>query len=354
MRKLASIQKILEIKEHPNADSLEIATVLGWDIIIKKGAFKQDQLCVFCEIDSFLPIRPEFEFLRKGCYKKLQDQDKEGFRIRTIRLRGQLSQGLLLPINEFEELKNKEWQIDDDITDLLSIIKYEVPIPTILKAQGVCNFPHFIPKTDQVRMQNVWHKYKELYSHILFETTLKLDGTSATYFYNDGEVGLCTRNFKLKPEGDSVYHKIEKQYNIFESLKKYGRNIAIQGEIIGERIQNNPENIKGHEFYVFDVWDIDNQGYILPLVRNGIVCSIFNFQPKEDYLRIPKIGIGRDDNSLTRILEYDSIEDLLKFAEGPSLNSDCREGIVLKSCSYVNGKIISFKVISNEYLLREK
>jgi RNA ligase (TIGR02306 family) len=101
-RKLASIQKVAEIRPIEGADAIEVARINNWNVVVKKGEYKAGDLCIYCEIDSFLPVREEFEFLRKSSFKKMGDQ--EGFRLKTIRLRGQLSQGLLLPLTVLNEV----------------------------------------------------------------------------------------------------------------------------------------------------------------------------------------------------------------------------------------------------------
>ena len=99
MRKLATIQKIKEILPIEGADAIELAIVNGWKVVVGKNVeHKEGDYVIYCEIDSFLPIKEEFEFLRKSSYKKMAD-GTEGFRLRTIKLRGQVSQGLIIPIN---------------------------------------------------------------------------------------------------------------------------------------------------------------------------------------------------------------------------------------------------------------
>ena len=201
MRKLASIQQIRDIQPIPNADAIEVVIINGWQVVAKKGEFKIGELCVYFEIDSFLPIKPEFEFLRKSCYKKMADGSK-GFRLKTIKLRGQISQGLALPFDLFINTKAAFVEIGQDVTELLQVKKYEMPIPPALQGFAKGNFPSFIRKTDQERVQNIWYKLNEKYNHINFEVTLKLDGTSATYYYRDGEIGVCSRNLNLKIESE--------------------------------------------------------------------------------------------------------------------------------------------------------
>jgi RNA ligase (TIGR02306 family) len=338
-RKLASIRIITEIMPIEGADNIVLAIVDGWQCIIKKGEFTEGQLCVYFEIDSFLPIRPEFEFLRKSSYKKMGD--KEGFRLKTIRLRGQLSQGLALGIKdvfpEDSELINREGCkfpsiVGMDVTEELGILKYEPPIPAQLAGKVKGYFPSFIRKTDQERVQNIWNKVKD--SKESFEVSIKLDGTSCTYYYNNGVFGVCSRNLELIEQEGNTLWDIAKACKVEERLREHGKNIALQGEVIGGGIQGNPENIRGQQFYLFDIWDIDNQCY---------------YRPKERWLlhfisfHVPVIYQG-----LT-LENFNCLNDLLIFADGKSLNSPMREGLVFKS----NDSDLTFKVISNQYLLEK-
>lgn len=340
MRKLASIQQILDIQPIPNADAIEVVTVLGWKVVAKKGEFKIGDLCFYFEIDSFLPIREEFEFLRKSCYKKMAD-GSEGFRLRTVKLRGQVSQGLALPINTFFKESYKVGT-GDDATEMLGVTKYEPPMPAELNGIAKGLFPSFIQKTDQERIQNLWAEYKQKYDDLDFEVTYKLDGTSCTFYHNNGEVGVCSRNLELQFNSDSTQGRIEAKYNIFDKLKKFGKNIALQGELIGEGIQGNPEKLLGQHFYIFDVYDIDEQRYFAPLERLKILDDLD--LAKQNIFLLGYVGLS----------SFPLIDDILKYAEGRSLNSEIREGLVFKSMKQIDGKIISFKAISNQFLLNEK
>jgi len=240
MRKLVSIQKIEKIETHTNADSLEIAQVLGWQCIIKKGEYKEGETIVFFEIDSFIPITSEFEFLRKNCYKKYED-GREGFRIRTIRLRSFISQGLIMPLSILPE--NMLCEIDVDVTELLGVSQWNPPIPASLKGKVKGNFPSFLPKTDETRIQNVLLLIKR-FKGIKCFITEKIDGTSITCYLKDGEFGVCGRNLEFY-EDDSDYWKVVKEFGIKDKLIELSKillvkNIAIQGEIFGLGLQGNP------------------------------------------------------------------------------------------------------------------
>jgi RNA ligase (TIGR02306 family) len=334
-RKLASIQKIREIKPIKDADNIEIVRVNNWDVVSKKGEFKVGDLCVYFEIDSFLPIRDEFEFLRKSSYKKMLDI--EGFRLKTMRMRGQLSQGLVLPISMFPE---NVLPVGLDVTDLLGVVKYEPPIPAELNGAVKGGFPSFIPKTDEERIQNLTDKFEEWkHQGILFYESEKLDGTSSTFYFNNGEFGICGRNWEyLETEGNTFF-RVARELKLEESFRKFGKNLAFQAELIGEGIQGNPYKIKGQTIRVFNVFDIDTQTRLPIGAMIGTIMLSF-----DGVLIVPIIH--------AEFTLPDTIDELLQHVEGKSvLNPQTnREGSVFRS---LDGKI-SFKVISNQFLLRSK
>lgn len=346
-RKLASIRVIAEIKPIEGADNIELAIVDGWQCVVKKGEFKPGNVCIYFEIDSFLPIIPAFEFLRKSSYKKMGD--KEGFRLKTIKLRGQISQGLVIPFNLdlllglYIPPEGIKCALGEDLTELLGVLKYNPPIPACLSGIMKGNFPSFIRKTDQERVQNIWSEIKDCGEK--FEVTVKLDGTSCTYYLKDGVFGVCSRNIELVEDYNNTLWKIAKENEIEYVLRKEGKNIALQGEVIGEGIQCNHEKIKGQKFYLFDIWDIDNQKYLHPYQR-GMLWAKMRIQVLVDFNSIESIQ-GLRYISLN---EFKSIDDILDFANGESLYAKTREGVVFKSME----SDLTFKVISNEYLLKQE
>jgi RNA ligase (TIGR02306 family) len=348
MRKLATIRKINDLQPIEGADKIELATVDGWKVVVTKGLNIGDKI-VYCEIDSFLPIKPEFEFLRKSSYKKLID-GTEGFRLKTIKLRGQISQGLCIPLNELPQLANN--QIGDDVSEILGIIKYDPPIPASLSGLAKGNFPSFLRKTDEERVQNLAKEYQEyLKSGKKFYATEKLDGSSATFYLRDGVFGVCSRNLELKEEvyvpeyilcEDGVirtkkqnsFWKVARELDIENKLKQLPFNACLQGELIGEGIQGNPYNIKGHSVRFFNLFNIDTYEY-------KPIYDLDNFCNENDLQTVPIVSII--DFSLPK-----TIDDLLILAEGKSNLFDCeREGLVIRDI----GNTISFKVISNKFLI---
>jgi len=333
-RKLASIRRISEIQEIPGADLIELALVDGWKVVVaKEVGHKVGDLVVYCEIDSFLPIREEFEFLRKSSYKKMGDQ--EGFRLKTIKLRGQVSQGLILPMSVFALYPSNPTE-GDDVTEALDIVKYEPPIPAELAGKVKGLFPSFIRKTDEERIQNLASEYEEMKKHTYYVTE-KLDGSSATFYINNGEFGVCSRNLELLETEGNTFWKVARELDLENKLKEYGINLSVQGELIGEGIQGNPYKIKGQTVRFFNLFDIDLQVYhSLSVFKETMkVLGLETVPVLETHFHLPE-----------------TIDELLKMADSKSvLNSNFdREGIVIRSLD----RKISFKVISNKFLLNEK
>lgn len=239
MRKLATIRKIANVLKHQNADTLSIYIIDGWQVIDRLDAYKKDDLVIYLEIDSYLPVKPEFEFLRKSSFKKMGAL--EGFRLKTIRLRGELSQGLLLPLSYLGEVAAIEGM---EVTDLLGVIKYDPPLPASISGDIAGIFPTLIPKTDEERIQNL--DYTSLVD-FTYTITEKLDGTSTTFFYLDGRFGVCSRNYEMKEDDKNTMWMIAKKLQLPQKLAELGVDIAIQGETIGLGIQKNKYKINHTE-----------------------------------------------------------------------------------------------------------
>jgi hypothetical protein len=362
MRNLATIQRIERLTSIPDADRIELANIKGWQVVVKKGDFKEGDLVVYCEIDSILPDKPEFEFMRE-----------RKFRVRTIKLRKQLSQGICFPLSilpNYDRPMKWGYEVEKDVTEILGITKYD---PQAIAEQketerklGVeksrfkrfflrytwfrrlfapmnrLPFPAFIKKTDEERIQNMpWVCEKE--KDTMFRITEKIDGTSATYFVLRNKpwkfwkpfiFGVCSRNYQLVKPDNSSYWKVANKLNIkermIEAVKFFGlKSLVWQGEIIGPNIQGNKYNVKDYDLYLFNLY-VDG---VLSF-PNRIECGNFNFVP----LIAWKSGY------------FNSVADWLVFADRFSvLNPDIpAEGIVCRN--YEKG--ISFKVINNKFLLK--
>lgn len=353
MRKLATIRKIDALRAIPDADAIECAVVGGWTAVVKKGEFKAGDLAVYCEIDSWIPhaLAP---FLSKGKEPRVFD-GIAGERLRTMKLRGQLSQGLLLPLDHINAkfygnalvISNDNeifdvLQEDNDVSELLGIIKYEAPIPAQLAGEVKGMFPGWIQKTDQERIQNLKEELDYwLKEQHAWEVTEKLDGSSMTVYLRDGEFGVCSRNLELKPGETNSLWKVAVRNELELKLRRADRNLALQGELVGEGIQGNPYKIKGQEFFLFDIYDIDTSKYLTPAERKAFV-------EEHDIKHVPVLAFGAE---LWDTLGINSIDGILRFAEGKSVMGmiGCeREGLVFKS----KAMQCSFKAISNKFLLK--
>jgi len=301
-------------------------------------------MVVYCEIDSFLPIEPEFEFLRKSSYKKMVD-GTEGFRLRTRKLRNQISQGLILPLQDaINVMKRKNGEVyhemleeGKEVTELLGITKWEPPVPANLAGTAKGNFPSFLQKTNEERVQNLTQEYEQWKSeNHNFYVTEKLDGSSATFYYRDGEFGVCSRNLELIENENNTFWKVVKELKLEEKLKFYGKNISLQGELIGEGIQKNRYKIKGQTVRFFNVFDIDNYKKVDFDTFHQVIQDL-------DLQTVPITAAPGFKLPST-------VGDLLTMAESKSVMNDKteREGVVIRS----KDNKISFKVISNKFLLK--
>jgi len=349
MRKLASVQKIIDIKPIEGADLICAYKVLGWWVVSKVGEFKVGDYVIYCEIDSWIPnaIAP---FLSRGNEPR-EYEGVKGERLRTVKLKGATSQGLILnedTLDQFNlcyliETGILPYKEGTDVTDLLGILKWEPQIPAQLAGQVRGTFPSFISKTDQERIQNLQSEITEEYGkRTTFEVTVKLDGSSFTAYYNGDDIGVCSRNqsLKLDQEGNT-FVDIAKSTGLLNALQTYGKNIAVQGELMGPGIQGNREKLSKHDLFIFDIYDIDNGRYYTAKSREDIIERLRDFGYTGSVVPVVKLATA---------LPTDNIDELLKLSEGPSLNHSIREGLVFKR----NDGEFSFKIINNQFLLKEK
>ena len=199
-RSLSSVQRIRSLAPIAGAEAIEVATVRGWKVVVKKGEFAAGDIAVYVEIDAFLPERPEFEFLRASSFKTLED-GRGGFRLRTVKLRGQISQGLLLPLGAVPEGVSADE--GDDVTDALGIVLYEPPMPASDDARGP--FPSFVPRTDEERVQNLPDLFGADRPAGPLYLAEKLDGSSLTAYVRGGEFGVCSRSLDLLDTPGNAY-----------------------------------------------------------------------------------------------------------------------------------------------------
>lgn len=240
MRQLVTYEEVTKVSPIENADNIEVSTVRGWEVVTRKGEFVVGQPVCFFEVDSFLPTDdPRFEFLAARGARKMGEQT--GHVLRTIRLRGQISQGLILPASQFPELPEIE--------------KWEPPLPAG-SGEIVGGFPfRWAPKTDSERIQNLG-KHLDTILAGEWTCTEKIDGSSTTVVNTGEEIIVASRNWVVG-ESDFRYDVLT-QLGIIDLLPA---GFAMQGEVFGENIQNNPLQIKGKDFKAFSLY---NDGVFVP------------------------------------------------------------------------------------------
>jgi RNA ligase (TIGR02306 family) len=335
MRQLVSIQTIKALESIDGADAIEKATVLGWQLVVKKGEFQVGDLAVYCEIDSLMPDIPIFEFLKP-----------RGMRIKTIRLRGQISQGICFPLSILpDDCPKIEGQ---DVTEILGITKYEPAIPACLSGIAKGGRPSFIPKTDETRVQ-VLQKVLDFYENELCYVTEKLDGSSATYYIKDENFGACSRSLDLIEDDENSFWKVARQMDIESKMRSIGRNIALQGELFGEGIQGNKLKQRGQTVRFFNAFDIDNYCFL----------SFEAFEQLLIDLDLPIVPILERnyllENDIEKIVTKATIKSSLcptAWAEGIVIRPHIQKSYVnISNEHFVHGRI-SFKAINPEFLLK--
>lgn len=410
MRQLATIREINNIQPIENADKIEVVTMknLGWNVVSKKNEVKIGDKVVYFEIDSALPIEDRYEFLRGSSYKcwKLKETIlKECFRLKTIKLRGVVSQGLILPISLFPELK--ENKVGDDVTEILKVQHYDElrEIYGHTKANGLTNtgntkgkFPSFITKSDQTRIQNLMNYFEE-HKETYFTAEAKYDGSSCTVYmvdkkYDKDQFGVCSRNYNLKRPCTSKLECIKeclntpcyphnffkrwakriskawqvlfKEYkssstsdfwnvindcNLEKPLKLFfketNRSIALQGEYVGPGVNGNRDKYATHHYFIYDIYDVDNQTYLDANERHSIIEKLRSYNTLSVIEEVDTIA-----DKIQIFKECDNLEKLLDYVDRKTLRGNILEGVVFKSIGMK--PYFSFKCINNKYLLDEK
>ncbi len=354
--KLSSVQKIIDLQPIEGADKIEVATVLGWQVVVKKGEYKIGDLCAYIQIDTIVPDVPEYEFMRE-----------RKFRVKTIKLRKQLSQGLIVPLPG----KMSNWKVDEDLTESMGIKKYEKPdnnpleryekprMPKVWYKKLVCQFKynylykafpklqrlsrspfpkHLVSITDEERIQNT-PKTLELYRGKKFVVSYKLDGSSITIIHSKSfgksKFRICSRRFELHDKTNDWYRVFKSTNFNFEILKLVEHfktnDIIVQGEAIG-KFNGNHHNLQSEQIRLFNIY------------VNGKRLNQLEFSEVCKSMQIPYCPVYRVtelNHTLQEILKESEIQDVIN----PHVPA---EGLVWR-CIEDN---MSFKVINNNYLLK--
>lgn len=318
-RQLATIEVISDIQPIEGADEIETALIRGWNIVVRKGDFSVGDSVIYFEIDSALPLDdPRFVFLEPRGVKVI---DGKNFHVlKTIRLRGQFSQGLALPADQFAD-------------GIPEIEKYEKPIP--MDGENLIGqYPHqWAIKTDAERIQNLGN-FMEKINALEWTATEKIDGTSTTYINDGGTLRIASRNYELDAKPDLLRSKVAAELKLLEIIPE---GHAIQGELFGPNIQGNPLQIKSVQFRAFNFF---KKGQIIPYDEwpEALVA-----------IRVPTLDLTLPDTVESIVAQADD----LKSEISPSRRA---EGIVWH-CGVPQqflGTRDGFKAISNTYLAKLK
>lgn len=390
MRTLASIQQVESLRPIEGADKIEVAEVLGWSVVVRKGQCRAGDLCCFIEVDSIMPPKPAYEFLRE-----------RKFRVRTIKLRKQVSQGLVFSLRELPELAAlcrmqphggpcHAMKVGDDVTALLGVTKYDPEAAREANQTGAstkrpmgpvrrylmrfwwyrridwlmwghkrrCAWPAFLPHTDEERVQNMpWvfeverARLTNGLPHSRYYVTEKLDGQSATYAvtWHQGRwpwsrrysrFYVCSRNVYMPHARPCTWWRVAEHDQIRQCLEGVGEDIAIQGEIVGPGVQGNKYRLDGLQFYVFNVFAIEKQ----EVAEYG---EMMDFCEDHGFKTVPVLNHHAPQLPAT-------VEEALRCGGMSKLNGEVlREGTVWRSHERrANGRPLSFKCVSPDFLLR--
>lgn len=346
-RKLATIKKIEGIEEIPTSDFLCSYVIGGWRVVDKIGKYVIGELVIMVEIDSWVPHALAPFLTEEGKEPKVYN-NVPGQRLRTKKLRGVISQGLILDTSVLDHVES-ELMEGLDVSAPLGIQKWEPPAE-FLAANAKGNFPSFIPKTDQERIQNIKRSFEDYQRNgNSFEVTEKLHGSSMTVYINEGQIGVCSRNLDLKEDEGNTFWATAKSSGAIAlfTLKQLNGielpDMALQGELCGPGINGNQYGLSDFQFFIFDIFVISEQRYMLPQERIQTIRKI-NELYGLDLKHVPILGYFQIDPAI-------SMQDFLKTAEGKSvINASNREGLVFKSETSDE----SFKVISNSWLLKNE
>jgi len=328
--KLASIERIKKLSPIEGADNILVADILGYKVVVKKNEFQENDLCVYHYSDTILPQKPEYEFLRN-----------KNFRLKTIRLKGQYSEGLALPINI---LLDKDSIVEGmDVTEQTGIQKYEKPVPAQLAGKVEGSFPSFLKRTDELNGRTYPDVIKELQGKESC-ITLKMDGSSGTFYLKDEKFGVCSRNLELKEEEGNGFWKVAREYKIEEALRafraKFPGDYAVQGEVYGPGIQKNPMKAEKISLALFNFFSIKHRKY-------ADFDVFMEFCVENNLPFVPVVWAGKFNFSLEQLINMANEQEYLKGVSA--------EGIVCRPCkeqqSEVLGGRMSFKILSEPFAI---
>jgi RNA ligase (TIGR02306 family) len=332
--KLASIEVIADVRPHGNADRLEIATVLGWQTVVRKGEFKTGDRCVFIVIDTILPPAPWSAFLAHPAAPDLP------IRLKTAKLRGEFSQGLALPLTVLPE-HMRDWQNGADVGGELGVKKYEKEIPAVLSGEAKSAFPtHFAPRTDEDNGLSHPSIVRMVLAERELVITLKLDGSSCTVVWENGKgiVDVCSRNLSLRDDGKNGFWRAVKKLKLDELARFTDGRLVLQGELMGPGVQGNQLKLTEPTLYLFQVrhegagwFTYDDVCHVAQVIGSEVVPLIYRIT----------------DQEATNLAQLQAIADARRLSDGAPA-----EGIVVRparAIAFGNGRPAGFKIINRNY-----
>lgn len=360
-RTLASVQKVVDIQPIPGADKIVHAQVLGWKCITAiDNGIKAGDLVVYFEIDSRLNSED----------KRFGFMESRKWKVKTIKMRGVYSQGLIMPLDQVPEIKDPKEGLD--VTELLKVTKIDTYEPGESGGKGkkqhpvdkwLCRFkiwrkirPFFIkkketgwddtiPHTDETRIQALYYRLQPAFETKRWYSTVKIDGQSGTFSYKHkmfgrGKFNIYSRSLRKKEGDGSNWDRVAQEYAIRKRMEEDGRSIWIQGEVAGPGIQKNKDKLKTLKFFVFNVYLPEQKRY-MSLEEMMCYCECRGF----DMVPIVEMDFS---------LKGKSIDELVELSKGKSTwNEDAlREGIVIRERDNQDLSRISFKVINPEFLVK--
>lgn len=322
-RELATVKRLDGISDHPNADRLSIGRVGGWDVVVSKDC-TTETVGVFFEVDSIIPAHVMGEVTKP-------------MTVKTRKIRGILSQGLFLPLDEIrKEVNLQALAVGDDVTDLLQVGQVKVVDEDVNPAwfkSGTRGFHDICPtgvnKTQEQRLQSsMW--LLDRVAGKPYYISLKYDGSSATYVMDNGAFTVCSRN--LEAGEGSAYRRAAEKYDL--EGKAEGRRLVLQGEVYGPGVNGNKHETTVLQLAVFNVYDIEAGTYL----------DLDSMLAKLQELGVPAVEILESGDSFSH-----DLTSLLKLARGRYVGTrNHREGLVVRR----KDQSCSFKVLNNEYLLK--
>jgi len=305
---LASLEQIHSLAPIGGADRIECGKVLSWPVVVEKSKYKNGDEVVFIQPDTTVPRAPWNQFLWP---KKDLDPNGGRIRLRCCKFKGQPSMGLVVS----PQFLSRKFEIGEDVSEDLGIEKWEMPLD-LGNGQTKGNFPAWLRKSDEHNVLSCPRAFYEIQRRSC-SITVKMDGSSAKFSLKDGAFQVFSRRLETVHDGGNSWSFAATKYNLESKLRELGRNLALCGELCGPKLNGNKMGLKEPEFYLYDVWDIDNQVYL-----DYHLVEILSEQ-----LEIPSVPLWKPVD----VFRYESIVELqTEIDKCKYRNEEWIEGVVVR------------------------